>query len=425
MASEWRELPISEAAEVVGGGTPSTREEANFNGDIPWITPRDLSGYPFRYISHGERDISTQGLQNSSARLLPKGCILLTTRAPVGYVAIACASVTTNQGFRSLVPRDGFLSEFIYYLLKSKTEYLKNHASGTTFGELSGTTLKSLRFLFPPLPEQRAVAHILGTMDDKIELNRRMNQTLEAMAQALFKSWFVDFEPFRDQGMQDSTLGPIPRAWHIATVGEVAAKDKHSIVDGPFGTQMKVKEYVEAGVPVIEMEFLEDVPFYREFNSFITEGKYETVKRSTVREGDIVISKTGTLGLLGIMTDYWKKAILVSRLAKITPDTGKVNRYYLFQVLKQLRNEDYWNRISSGSTMPLINLGHIKSTPILLPPLDVQNKYGQIVSKFYNFILKNLRQNQTIAIIRDSLLPKLLSGQIRVKDAEKLLREAV
>ncbi|MFO3797422.1 MAG: restriction endonuclease subunit S, partial [Anaerolineales bacterium] len=161
MAGEWRQLPIGDIAEIVGGGTPSTTEPTNFDGDIPWITPKDLSGHHFRFISRGERNISDQGLRTSSARILPAGAVLLTTRAPIGYVAIASNPLATNQGFRSLVLRKGFDSEFVYYLLKANGETLKSHASGTTFGELAGSTLKKLRFSFPPLPEQRAIAHIL------------------------------------------------------------------------------------------------------------------------------------------------------------------------------------------------------------------------------------------------------------------------
>jgi very-short-patch-repair endonuclease len=109
-------------------------------------------------------------------------------------VAIAANPISTNQGFRSLIVHDGFLPEYVYYLLKANTELLKSHATGTTFGELSGSALKRLKFLFPSFPEQRAIAHILSSLDDKIELNRKMNETLEAIARVIFKRWFVDFE---------------------------------------------------------------------------------------------------------------------------------------------------------------------------------------------------------------------------------------
>src|SRR3990172_1035753 len=204
-------------ADVIGGSTPSTAVPEYFDGDVPWLTPKDLSGFNDRYVKRGTRNISILGLANSGARLVPAGSVLLTSRAPVGYLAIAANEIATNQGFRSLVPKPGFDSEFLYYLLKLNINFLKSQATGTTFGELSGSTLKRLRFQVPPLPVQREIAQILGAFDDKIELNRRMNETLEAMARALFKCWFVDFTPVRIKAAarergEDPNAAPSPPA---------------------------------------------------------------------------------------------------------------------------------------------------------------------------------------------------------------------
>jgi len=225
------------------------------------------------------------------------------------------------------------------------------------------------------------------------------NQTLENLAKTLFNHWFVDFEfpntsnkPFKSSGgeLVDSPLGKMPKGWAVVTLEDIADKAKNSIVDGPFGTQMKISEYQDSGVPIVELEYLEGYPLYKKFKHYISEEKYEDVKRSSVHEGDIVISKTGTLGMLGIMTNIWDKAVLVSRLAKITPDKEKINTYFLFTKLKILSEHKYWEGIASGSTMPLLNLNHLKRTKILLPPIDLQNRYGKIVEMFYRLIFNNL-----------------------------------
>ncbi|RMG11325.1 MAG: restriction endonuclease subunit S, partial [Deltaproteobacteria bacterium] len=188
MGGEWVERAIGEIADVVGGSTPSTKDPRNFDGDVPWLTPKDLSGPHPRYISRGSRNLSEKGLESCSARLLPKNSVLLSTRAPIGYVAIAANPIATNQGFRSLIVDESYDHEFVYYWLTLNTDELERHASGSTFKELSGTALKGIRLHLPKdKAEQRAIAHILGTLDDKIELNRRMSETLEAMARALFK----------------------------------------------------------------------------------------------------------------------------------------------------------------------------------------------------------------------------------------------
>src|SRR5579884_1300724 len=245
MAGEWRELRIGDIADVVGGSTPSTVDPSNFNGDIPWLTPKDLAGMCERWVSRGVRNLSQKGLASCSARLLPAKSVLLTTRAPVGYVALAKNPIATNQGFRSLILKAGFEPEFVYYWLKAHTDELKRHASGSTFGELSGNVLKQITIRVPPLPEQRAIAHTLGTLDDKIELNRRMSETLEQMARALFKSWFVDFDPVRAKmdgrwqrgqslpglpahlydlfpdRLVNSELGEIPEGWEVKSLDEI------------------------------------------------------------------------------------------------------------------------------------------------------------------------------------------------------------
>ncbi|NOR16317.1 restriction endonuclease subunit S, partial [candidate division WOR-3 bacterium] len=190
--NEWKECKLGEVAEIVGGGTPKTKKSNYWNGEIPWLTPRDLSNFNGRYISKGERNISKLGLAKSSAKILPKGAVLLSSRAPVGYLAIAKNDISTNQGFRSLIPNSETNNLFLFYLLKNNVEYLKSQSTGTTFGELAGSTLKSLSFYFPPLPEQRTIASVLSSLDDKIDLLHRQNKTLEAMAETLFRQWFVE-----------------------------------------------------------------------------------------------------------------------------------------------------------------------------------------------------------------------------------------
>jgi type I restriction enzyme S subunit len=220
----WQKKRIGEIAEVVGGGTPSTRDHSNFGGGIPWVTPKDLSLHHERRISRGERNLTKKGLDSSSAKLLPKDSVIFSSRAPIGYVAIAGTSLTTNQGCRNLVLKDNCSPEYIYYVLKTMTEVLKNHASGTTFDEISGSALKQIEVMLPPLPEQRRIASILSAFDDKIELNARMNRTLEEMASAIFKSWFMDFEPFQDEEFEynEEVEKEIPKGWEVRGLDEVS-----------------------------------------------------------------------------------------------------------------------------------------------------------------------------------------------------------
>ncbi len=195
MPKNWKTYKLNDVGKVIGGGTPSTKIPKYYNGDIAWITPRDLSNYNSKYISKGERSITKAGLDKSSARLMPKGTVLMSSRAPIGYLAISENEVSTNQGFKSVVVDSNMAdNHFIYYLLKDSIDILKQNASGSTFQEVSGTVVKNLEINLPPLPEQKAIAKILSAIDDKIENNFAINKTLEDMAMSLYKHWFVDFD---------------------------------------------------------------------------------------------------------------------------------------------------------------------------------------------------------------------------------------
>jgi len=182
--SEWKNCTIADLGDVVGGATPSTKKPENYeNGDVSWITPKDLSTHSGRYIYHGERNITETGLNSCSTKMLPKNSVLFSSRAPIGYVAIAGKEMCTNQGFKSVVPNDNTDYMFLYYLLKYNKENIENMGSGTTFKEVSGNTMKAINVSVPvEIEEQRKIASILSTIDDKIELNNQINKNLYLQA---------------------------------------------------------------------------------------------------------------------------------------------------------------------------------------------------------------------------------------------------
>lgn len=170
---------IKEIGRVVGGGTPPTSISDYYDGNIPWISPKDLSNYNQRYIKHGSRNVTELGLSNSGAKVIPAGSVLLSSRAPIGYLAIAANNLCTNQGFRSIVPNTDIVSsEYLYYYLKCHVEELKDLGVGTTFAELSGKTLENYTINLPPLEIQMKIASFLSKIDDKIELNCSINDNL-------------------------------------------------------------------------------------------------------------------------------------------------------------------------------------------------------------------------------------------------------
>ena len=181
MGCSWHKVTVADLGEVVGGATPSTKNQAYWDGEIAWLSPKDLTGHGSRYISHGARNITQAGFDSCSTRMLPRGTVLFSSRAPIGYVAIAGVDLCTNQGFKSVVPNNHTDSLFLYYLLKHNADAIERQGSGTTFKEVSGKTMRRVEVLVPnSLDVQKKIGAVLGSIDSKIELNNRLNDYLAA-----------------------------------------------------------------------------------------------------------------------------------------------------------------------------------------------------------------------------------------------------
>lgn len=367
--SSWKECKLGDVAEIIGGGTPSTSNNEFWNGNIPWLTPRDLTGYSKVYISHGERFITESGLKNSSAKLMPKGSVLLTSRAPIGYVVIAENEICTNQGFKSLVPNFEILnSEFLYYWLKSNTDYLQQLGTGTTFAEISGSVVKNIDISLPPLEEQKAIAEVLSSLDDKIDLLHRQNQTLECLAQTLFRQWFIE---------------EAKEEWEVGTVGDIAI-----LKSG----KSRPKEKSE----------INNIPIYG------GNGILGFTHQHNVDGETIIIGRVGAYcGSLYIEN----KPIWVSDNALIAKPQNPLYSKYLFYILK----ENELNSMAEGSSHPLLTQEPIKSIEVFIPPKLKLIEFNEQVNIWYEKTNKNKKQIQTLENLRDTLLPKLLSGEVRVE----------
>ena len=176
----WKTCTIADLGTVVGGATPSTKKPENYDGGtIAWITPKDLAEFSGRFISHGERNITQTGLNSCSAQMMPKHTVLFSSRAPIGYVAIAENDVCTNQGFKSVVPNENTDYMFLYYLLLNNRQNIEHMGSGTTFKEVSGKTMRSIQVRVPESKEEQIrISSMLSVIDDKIEENERINKNL-------------------------------------------------------------------------------------------------------------------------------------------------------------------------------------------------------------------------------------------------------
>lgn len=396
---DWLAAPIGDVADVVGGSTPSTDDASLWDGDIPWITPRDLSGYEFRHIGSGERNLSIKGLQAIGGRLLPRGAVLLTTRAPIGYVALAGRPLATNQGFRSLVPKDAFVPEYLYYLLKTSTERLRAQASGSTFPELSGSALRNLEFVFPPLEEQGAIAAVLASLDDKIELNQRMNMTLEELARTLFRKRASD---------EGDTWPREPLAEHLEATRGLSYTGSGLAKDASEGLPLHNLDSIYAGGGYKR----QGIKWYA--------GDYK--ERHTVVPGDLIVANTDLTQLSriiafpGIVPACFGPVGLFShhlfrvRIRPGSPLTAKVAYLMLVSPSVRLLVAGYAN----GTTVNMLPADALVRPIVAIPPALVVAGLDATVAPMFARIEANLDESETLRRLRDVLLPKLISGEMRV-----------
>ena len=405
MMAEWKECTIADLGMVVGGATPSTKDPANYDGGwIPWITPKDLSDYPDRYILRGERNITEKGLNGCSTQLMPKHSVLFTSRAPIGYVAIADNVVCTNQGFKSVVPNDNTDYLFLYYLLKFNKEKIEGLGSGTTFKEVSGSTMRGVTVRVPrSINVQRAIGSYLDSIDSKIEINRKLNENLEQQALALFCHYFMDYEPYG---------GSAPADWTEVSLDDVCTR----ITDG---SHYSPADAPDAPYPMYSVKDMETYGFNSSSCKHITAEEFLKMQKNDCvpRLNDILVAKDGSyLKEIFICSEEKDEAIL-SSIAIFRPNTEIIMPEILLYLLKQPSiRKDVGDNYVSGSALPRIVLKDFKKYTFLLPPMAEQLKIGSVLHAIRMQTKANIDEIHSLSTIRDTLLPRLMSGELDVSD---------
>ncbi len=391
MATEWKEVKIGELGEVVGGATPSTKNYDFYGGDIAWITPKDLSNYNERYITRGERNITELGKQSCSTRLLPKNSILFSSRAPIGYIAIARNEMCTNQGFKSIIANADTDYLFLFYLLKFNKDKIEAMGSGTTFKEVSTKVMQSIKLKVPCKQTQQKIAKILSSLDEKIELNNKINENLHAQAQAIFKSWFVNFEPFG---------GTMPSDWEEKSLVQLA-----DFVNGLAMQKFRPKEN-EKVLPVLKIRELRlgDCDSSSELCSSGIKQEY------IVNQGDIIFSWSGSL-----LVDVWsgKQCGLNQHLFNVKPKEF-YGKWFVFMWVQYHLDNFIAIANDKATTMGHIKREHLEKAKVFVPAQKAYQQLGKLLNPIFEYSLNLRIKNKKLAQIRDILLPKLMSGELEV-----------
>lgn len=409
-SKNWIELSIGDIADVIAGGTPQAGNPDNFQEPgtgIAWLTPADLSGYKEKYISLGARDLSQQGYDSSSAKLLPKGSIVFSSRAPIGYVAIAKNDISTNQGFKNFVFTHGVDSSFAYHYLRSIKDIAESLGTGTTFKEISGATAKTLPFVLPPLAEQKVIADKLDTLLAQVETSKarleRIPQILKTLRQSVLAAAVSGklTEEWRESQKIDID------SWADGTLGDFVEKPT-------YGSSSKSQP--EGTVPVLRMGNLQDGKL--DWTNLVYTSDPVEIDKYKLSSGDVLFNRTNSPELVGKTSIYRgeREAIYAGYLIRIVCNQN-LNSEYLNYLLNSPDAKDYCYRVKSdGVSQSNINAQKLKAFPVNIPTMLEQTEIVRCVEELFAFA-DRIEQNANAALERvnnltQSILAKAFRGEL-------------
>jgi type I restriction enzyme S subunit len=440
MAGEWQEVTVGDIAAptrnaLVGGPFGSNLVSRDYvERGIPVIRGQNMGdrwvGDEFVYVTEAKAE-------SLEANLARPGDIIFTQRGTLGQVSLVPSEpynlyLVSQSQMKLTIDRETSDPLFYYYFFRSKEqqEYIRQHAIQTGVPHTNLGILRNTPVPLPPIDEQRAIAHILGTLDDKIELNRKMNQTLETMARAIFKSWFVNFDPVRakaegrDPGLppdlaalfpdsfEDSELGEIPKGWRVMPVGDALKAVGGSTPSTADPAFWNVGEYYWATPKDLSGM---SAPILIATERKITNAGVEQISSGLLPIGTVLMSSRAPVGYLALSAI--PVAVNQGFIAMICD--GPVSNYYALNWCHN--NMEEIRQRASGTTFAEISKTTFRPIPVIVPEDTIMKRYTQIVEPLYRSIEERVKESRTLAALRDTLLPKLLSREVRLQNAERFV----
>lgn len=396
---EWKEVRLGDVCtRVCSGGTPKSTNLSYYGGKIPWLNTKEID---FNRIYSTEKTITDSGLNNSSAKwIVPNTVTVAMYGATAGKSCIVKVPMTTNQACCNLTINDEVADyEFVYYSLKNDYTTLASLANGGAQQNLNAQIIKDYVLQMPSLADQRRIASILSSLDRKIELNNKINADLEEMAQAIFKNWFVDFEPFKDGKFVDSELGMIPKGWKVGTLTEIA-----SYMNG-LAMQKFPPENNEDSLPVLKIKELGQGFCGTDSDRCSCNIKDEC----KIHNGDVIFSWSGTL-----LVDVWcgGDCGLNQHLFKVT--SKDYPKWFYYYWTKHHLQEFIHIAKDKAVTMGHIKRGHLEEAMVAIPDNDSMEKAHELFEPILSKMISLRLENSRLSLLRDTLLPRLMSGKLEV-----------
>lgn len=380
--SEWKEYKLGEIIQIIGGGTPKTSEPKYWNGNIPWLSVVDFNNGN-KYVNDTEKHITQEGLENSSTRLLKKGDIIISARGTVGAIAMLVKEMAFNQSCYGVRNSELIDNHYLFYLLKNSINELKQNSHGGVFDTITRETFNSIDISLPSLSEQKRIASILSSLDDKIDLLHRENKTLEAMAETLFRQWFVE------EAKED---------WKEVSLTKVA-----NFLNGLACQKYPPKNEIEK-LPVLKIRELSN-GIGKDCDWATTDIANEYI----VSNGDVIFAWSASL-----MVKIWdgEECVLNQHLFKVTSD--KYPKWFYYFWCKYHLDEFITIAQSHATTMGHIKRKDLENAMVLVPTDNELKTMSKQIESLLQKIENNNNEIKTLTQTRDGLLPKLMSGEVKI-----------
>ena len=409
----WRLL--TDLARLETGHTPSRRKPEYWDGDIPWIGIRDATGNHGRTLLDTEQHVTQAGIDNSSARLLPANTVCLSRTASVGFVVTMGRPMATSQDFVNWVCDPEKLDyRYLKYALLAERGSYSRFSHGTTHQTIYFPEVKALHLLTPEREEQSAIADVLSALDDKIEQNQRTSQALERLARAIFRAWFVDFEPVKAKvagaaffpsmpqhvfeslpsRFVNSAIGPLPEGWHSGSLGDVI--DVHDFRRIPLSRRERQRRkgpfryYGATGI----VDYVDD---------FLFDGRFVLVGE----DGTVVSDDDGPV-VQYVWGQFW-----VNNHAHVLTGASGISTEYLRLLLDNINIRPFL----TGAVQPKLNQRNLRSVPVLAPPPQAANAFQEVIAPQFALLRQAQDESRLLESMRDLLLPVLLNGKVRIAES--------
>lgn len=413
----WQEVSLEDFGEIVGGGTPSRNNPAYWNGEIPWVTPGEISSNEGKYLKDTREKITLDGLNASAAKLLPPGAVLVTTRATLGEAAVAAMPVSTNQGFKSIIPNDATDSTFAYYRISTLKQEMVRLASGTTFLEISKADFARIRTFRPELDEQVRIATALDTIDEAIAKTEaviaKLKQVRTGLLHDLLTHGLDEHGQLRDpiahpEQFKDSPMGRVPKEWDVALLSRFVPVAEYGI-SSSLGSK---------GIPILRMNNFEN-----------GEAKLDDLKYSSsyvppklsLKNGDVLFNRTNSwehVGRTGIWRGQIEQASFASYLVRLNPRRDLLNpellNYWLNWAPTQIRMRRY---ATPAVQQVNINPTNLRMMDAAFPNrMEEQEEIVRLIQAEDSTILKSRCELSKLQQLKSGLSDDLLTGRVRVPE---------